>query len=78
MSLPLSGTWEAAAGTGLKGVIINGTADSPTTSAYLNGSTPLDQASIDTSTTTTYLINYVATDSAGNTATSTRTVIVGN
>jgi hypothetical protein len=42
------------------------------------GSTALEQASIDTSTTTTYLINYVATDSAGNTATSTRTVIVGN
>lgn len=40
------------------------------------GSTPLDQAFIDTSTTTTYHIDYVATDSAGNTATSTRTVIV--
>lgn len=42
------------------------------------GSTPLEQATIDTSTTTTYHIDYVATDSAGNTATSTRTVIVGN
>jgi hypothetical protein len=41
------------------------------------GSTPIEQAVIDTSTTTTYHINYVATDSAGNTATSTRTVIVG-
>jgi hypothetical protein len=42
------------------------------------GSTPLEYASIDTATTTTYHINYVATDRAGNTATSTRTVIVGN
>ena len=41
------------------------------------GSTPLDQVFIDTSTTTTYHIDYVATDSAGNTATSTRAVIVG-
>jgi hypothetical protein len=42
------------------------------------GSVPLDQAIIDTSTSTTYYIDYVATDSAGNTATSTRRVIVGN
>jgi hypothetical protein len=42
------------------------------------GSTPIEQAFIDTSATTTYHINYVATDSAGNTATSTRTVVVEN
>jgi hypothetical protein len=42
------------------------------------GSIPLEQTVIDTSTTTIYRIDYVATDSAGNTAMSSRTVIVGN
>lgn len=40
------------------------------------GNTPINQADIDTSAPATYHINYVATDAAGNTATSTRTVIV--
>ena len=40
------------------------------------GSTPIEQAVLDTSTTATYHIYYVATDSTGATATSTRTVIV--
>jgi hypothetical protein len=40
------------------------------------GNTQIEQAVIDTSTPTVYHINYVATDQAGNTATSTRTVIV--
>lgn len=42
----------------------------------LVGNTPIDEADIDTSSPATYHINYVATDAAGNTATSTRTVIV--
>jgi hypothetical protein len=40
------------------------------------GETPLEFAAVDTSAPATYHINYVATDSAGNTATSTRTVII--
>ena len=36
----------------------------------------ISQISLDTSTTTTYTIDYVATDQAGNTATTTRTVVV--
>ena len=40
------------------------------------GTTPIDQAVIDTSTTTTYHINYVVTDQNGLTSTSTRTVII--
>jgi hypothetical protein len=40
------------------------------------GDTPMDQAAIDTSERKEWHIHYVATDSAGNTATSTRTVIV--
>ena len=40
------------------------------------GSTPIDQAMIDTSEPNEWHIHYVATDNAGNTATSTRTVIV--
>ena len=40
------------------------------------GDTPIEWAAIETSEPTTYHINYVATDQAGNTATSTRTVIV--
>jgi hypothetical protein len=40
------------------------------------GTTPIDQAVIDTGAPATYHINYVATDQAGNTATSTRTVII--
>jgi hypothetical protein len=40
------------------------------------GNTPFDQAVIDTSSPATYHINYVATDAAGNSATSTRAVIV--
>ena len=40
------------------------------------GTTPIEQAVIDTSAPATYHINYVATDAAGNTATSTRTVVV--
>jgi hypothetical protein len=40
------------------------------------GSTPMEQAVIDTSVPATYHINYVVTDAAGLTSTSTRTVIV--
>ncbi len=40
------------------------------------GATPIEQAFIDTSAATTYHIDYVATDAAGNTATSTRTVVI--
>jgi len=40
------------------------------------GTTPMEQAAIDTSTSTTYHIVYVVTDSQGLTSTSTRTVIV--
>lgn len=40
------------------------------------GSTPMDQAVLDTSEPNEWHIHYVATDNAGNTATSTRTVIV--
>ncbi|MBX4210625.1 DUF5011 domain-containing protein, partial [Candidatus Parcubacteria bacterium] len=36
----------------------------------------LTQVSIDTTQSGTHIISYVATDQAGNTATSTRTVIV--
>jgi len=44
---------------------------------YLDGIlTP--QISLNTASSTTYTIEYVATDQAGNTATSTRTVIVGD
>ena len=43
--------------------------------AYLNG-TLVPTLTIDTSTTTTDTIDYVATDTWGNTATSTRTVII--
>ena len=47
--------------------------------AFVNGSLvgEIGNISIDTSTTTTHAIDYVATDNDGNTATSTRTVIVG-
>jgi hypothetical protein len=40
------------------------------------GTTPIDQAVIDTSTTTVYHINYVVLDQYGLTSTSTRMVIV--
>lgn len=40
------------------------------------GGTPMDQAVLDTSEPNEWHIHYVATDNAGNTATSTRTVIV--
>lgn len=40
------------------------------------GSTPFDQVQIDTSEPNEWHIHYVATDNSGNTATSTRTVIV--
>ena len=40
------------------------------------GTTPMSQATIDTSTSATYHIYYVVTDVQGNTSTSTRTVIV--
>jgi hypothetical protein len=40
------------------------------------GSTPIEQAVIDTSEPATYHLYYVATDQSGNTATSTRTVII--
>ena len=40
------------------------------------GSTPMEFAAIDTTTPVTYHIHYVATDMWGNTATSTRAVIV--
>lgn len=40
------------------------------------GSTRIDQANIDTSEPNEWHVHYVATDNAGNTATSTRTVIV--
>lgn len=40
------------------------------------GSTPMDQAVLDTSEPNEWHVHYVATDNAGNTATSTRTVIV--
>ena len=42
---------------------------------YVDG-IKVEQISLDTSTTTTYTIDYVATDSDGNTATSTRKVII--
>ena len=47
--------------------------------AFVNGFLvgEMGNISIDTSTTTTHAIDYVATDNDGNTATSTRTVIVG-
>ena len=44
---------------------------------FVNG-VQVEQISLDTSTSTTYTIDYAATDTDGNTATSTRTVIVGN
>jgi hypothetical protein len=40
------------------------------------GQTLMEQAVIDTTEPATYHINYVATDAAGNTATSTRTVMI--
>jgi len=48
--------------------------------AFVNGALVGDISliSIDTSTTTTHTIDYVATDTDGNTATSTRTVIVSD
>jgi len=47
--------------------------------AFVNGALvgEMGNISLDTSTTTTHAIDYVATDNDGNTATSTRTVIVG-
>jgi hypothetical protein len=42
---------------------------------YVDG-VPADAVQLDTSTAGQHTINYVATDTAGNTATSTRTVIV--
>ncbi|MDO8594908.1 MAG: tail fiber domain-containing protein, partial [bacterium] len=44
---------------------------------FLDG-TPVTAVSLDTSTTTTYTVTYTATDNAGNTATSTRQVIVSD
>ncbi|MBI4121039.1 MAG: DUF5011 domain-containing protein [Parcubacteria group bacterium] len=46
-------------------------------STYLNG-VMVTEIGLDTSTTTTHYIDYVATDNAGNTATSTRTVIIND
>ena len=44
---------------------------------FVNG-VQVEQISLDTSASTTYTIDYAATDNNGLTATSTRTVIVGN
>ena len=46
-------------------------------SLYLDG-IQTQQININTASSTTYTVSYVATDQAGNTATSTRTVIVGD
>jgi hypothetical protein len=42
---------------------------------FLNG-VAIDSINLDTSISSTHTIDYVATDQAGNTATSTRTVII--
>jgi hypothetical protein len=46
-------------------------------SAYLNG-VKVTQITLNTASSTTYTISYTATDQAGNSATSTRTVIIND
>lgn len=60
------------------GVLVTDDKDQNLGVAYYVDGVKVSEISLDTSTTTTYTIDYVATDNDGNTATSTRTVIVGN